>query len=377
MHGAVLDTIWVRVAFPYITLYQHSYLPPPSFVTTRGNRYLQQPMACVAGKSPGAYNGHRFGQVLSILHIIGADFGLNDQPGQLSWFAASYSLTVGTFILLAGRFGDLFGYKKMLIIGFSWFTVWSMIAGLAVYSNHVLFNFARVFQGVGPAILLPNALALLGSTYPPGWKKNMCTFLFLFEMLMSLTHQIPSICSVWSLCAFVCILILFTCPGLTISTRGSLIGATMAAVLALAWWPWAFWAQSLALAVVTVLGIFVIPNPPRQMARTSSLRETLVELDLFAGSMGVTALILFNFAWNQAPIVGWSEPYIYVILILSFLFGGAFVFFEARSEHPLIPFKALNADVAFVLACVGCGWANFGIWYVLGAVPWAQRKLSR
>ena len=119
---------------------------------------------------------HRFGQVLSILHIIGADFGLNDQPGQLSWFVASYSLTVGTFILLAGRFGDLFGYKKMLIIGFSWFSVWSMVAGLSVFSNHVLFNFARVFQGIGPAILLPNGLAVLGSTYPPGWKKNMCTF---------------------------------------------------------------------------------------------------------------------------------------------------------------------------------------------------------
>jgi len=56
--------------------------------------------------------------------------------------------------------GDLFGYKRMLLIGFSWFSLWSIIAGLAVYSNHVLFIFARVFQGIGPAIVLPNGLAV-------------------------------------------------------------------------------------------------------------------------------------------------------------------------------------------------------------------------
>lgn len=108
-------------------------------------------------------------------------FGLSN-PGDLAWLIAGYSLTVGTFILVcdpipytcatfrtnlsqvAGRFGDLFGYKKMLLIGFSWFSFWSMVAGLAVYSNHVLFIFARVLQGIGPSICLPNGLALLGAT---------------------------------------------------------------------------------------------------------------------------------------------------------------------------------------------------------------------
>ena len=95
------------------------------------------------------------GQCISIIHIIGNDYGLSN-PGELSWLIAAYSLSVGTFILMAGRFGDVYGYKRMLIIGFSWFSLWSMIAGLAVYSNHVLFTFARVFQGIGTAIMLPN-----------------------------------------------------------------------------------------------------------------------------------------------------------------------------------------------------------------------------
>lgn len=67
--------------------------------------------------------------------------------------------------------GDVFGYKRMLLIGLSWYTIWSMVAGLSVYSNHVLFIVARVLGGIGPSISLPNALALLGASYPPGLKK--------------------------------------------------------------------------------------------------------------------------------------------------------------------------------------------------------------
>ncbi len=82
------------------------------------------------------------GQTLSIAHIIGDHYGLSN-PGDLAWFMAAYSLTVGTFILVSGRCGDLFGHKKMLITGYLWFGVWSVVAGLAVYSNVILFDFAR------------------------------------------------------------------------------------------------------------------------------------------------------------------------------------------------------------------------------------------
>lgn len=269
------------------------------------------------------------GQCLGILHVIGNHFGLTN-PGELSWLIAAYSLTVGTFIFLAGRFGDLYGYKKMLIIGFLWFSLWSMIAGLAVYSNHVLFNFARVFQGIGPAICLPNALALLGSVYAPGPRKAMVFALFGA-----------------------------TAPG------GAVIGSVFAGLFSeLAWWPWTFWSFSIALAGIAALGSIVIPNPPKKISKQkTSLRDHLTELDLLGGLCGVTALVLINFAWNQAGVVGWSKAYVYVCLIFGFLFVPVFFFIEVRvSPSPLIPFDALTSDVAFVLGCVACGWSCFGIW---------------
>lgn len=141
------------------------------------------------------------GQTLAILQgPLAETFGLSN-PGDLAWLIAGYSLTVGTFILVAGRLGDVFGYKKMLLIGFAWFSLWSMIAGLAVYSNHVLFVFARVFQGIGPSICLPNGLALLGATYAPGRRKAMVFALFGA-----------------------------TAPG------GSILGAVFASLFSLAWW---------------------------------------------------------------------------------------------------------------------------------------------
>jgi hypothetical protein len=113
---------------------------------------------------------------LNILHIIGSDLGITD-AGVLSWLIAGYSLTVGTFILLSGRCGDLFGYKIMIIIGYAWFGIWNIIAGCSVYApgngGQVLFIFARVLSGIGPAILLPNSLGLLGATYEEGRRKDM------------------------------------------------------------------------------------------------------------------------------------------------------------------------------------------------------------
>lgn len=116
------------------------------------------------------------GETVVLVHIVGDHYNTNE--GVLTWFIAGYSLTVGTFILISGRLGDLFGWKKMLVFGYAWFAIWTTVSGLAWYSNHVLFIFSRVLAGIGPAICLPNGLAMLGALYEPGKKKNMAFAVF-------------------------------------------------------------------------------------------------------------------------------------------------------------------------------------------------------
>ena len=93
-------------------------------------------------------------------------------------------------------------------------------------------------------------------------------------------------------------------------------------------------------------------------------------------------MILFNFAWNQAPIVGWHSAYVCVCLVLGVLLIPVFFFLEIKqATNPLIPFSALNSTNAFVLGCIACGWANFGIlvfyvWQILEVLRGASPLLG-
>lgn len=266
------------------------------------------------------------GNTLTTVGQIGQTWNITNQ-GQLSWLIAGYSLTIGTFILIAGRLGDEFGNKKLFVIGMSWYSLWSMVAGLSVYSSHVLFVFARVFQGMGPAMTLPNALAILGQSYSPK-PRGMAIAWFAGS-----------------------------------APFGAIAGFLFGGLFALAWWPWIYWSQAIALAGVAAFAAWTIPPLPVQPKQNRTLRERLEDLDIPGMLTGVAALVLFNFAWNQAVVVTWKEPYVYVCLILAFLFGAAFFSIEIYwAKSPILPVAAFNSDIAFVFGCTATGWACFGIW---------------
>ncbi|OJJ78521.1 MFS transporter [Aspergillus glaucus CBS 516.65] len=273
------------------------------------------------------------GQSMDIVRIIGEWYNLTNS-NDLSWLIAGYSLTIGTFVLIAGRLGDDFGHKKMFIIGMSWYALWTLVTGLAVYSDQILFIIARVFQGMGPAMTLPNAIAILGQSYAPGPRKNMAFAFF--------GGSAPF---------------------------GAISGFATGGLFALAWWPWAYWSAAIALACLAVFSSWAIPPQPKSPPSGRTTREKIMHLDPLGCMTGVASLILINFAWNQAAGVGWQQPYVYVCLILGFVFGAAFFWVEMYwAANPILPLSAFNADIAFVLGCTACGWAVFGIWVYYAAV---------
>jgi MFS family permease len=69
------------------------------------------------------------GMSIAPLHIIGRHFGIDNDPGLMSWSPAAYSLTVGTFILVAGRIGDLYGHRRAVLDGWMWFALCGVVAG--------------------------------------------------------------------------------------------------------------------------------------------------------------------------------------------------------------------------------------------------------
>ncbi|CAF3734586.1 unnamed protein product [Rotaria socialis] len=94
------------------------------------------------------------GNVLVPLHIIGPAININDN-NKLPWTLAAYSLTVGIFILITGRLGDVFGHKLLLIIGYVILAVFSLLPGMAAYvKDDIYFDVMRALQGI--EAYLPN-----------------------------------------------------------------------------------------------------------------------------------------------------------------------------------------------------------------------------
>ncbi|KUJ18908.1 MFS general substrate transporter [Mollisia scopiformis] len=252
------------------------------------------------------------GQGFTPLYIVGDSFSVTND-GELSWYLAAFSLTVGTFILPSDRLGDMYGHKKIFLVGTIWYGIWSVIAGFSVYSGTSRFSVCRGLQGIGPALMVPNALAIAGRSFE-GKKKNY----------------------------------VFACFGAS-APGGSVLGGVFAAIFSeLVWRPWTYWTISM-----------ILP-PDEHEAKNDGKTPTFD----FAGTItGVTGLVLFNFAWNQAGVVGWTVPYTFILLIVGILFFGAFVYVEVHiAEYPLVPIKMLSKEAMFALSILACGWASFGIW---------------
>ncbi|WP_052849659.1 MFS transporter [Streptomyces avicenniae] len=95
---------------------------------------------------------------------IGADL---DVPlSDLQWTLNAYMLTLAGLILLGGGLGDRYGRRRVFVIGVVWFTLASVLCGIAPSGDALIA--ARALQGVGGALLTPGSLALIQATFRPG-----------------------------------------------------------------------------------------------------------------------------------------------------------------------------------------------------------------
>lgn len=264
-----------------------------------------------------------FSQALAPIMIIRASFDGIPDPRQNAWAIAAYALTSGTFILISGRLGDIIGHQRIFSLGYAWFLTWSALVGFSGYSHsQIFFDFTRAMQGIGPALLIPNGLALLARAYPPGLKKNLIFSLFGF-----------------------------------MAPLGFVIGATFSSLFAqLAWWPWAFWSFSIGCLVLFIISLLVVPKP--LLAKSSSPPS----FDWKGSFTGVIGLTFINISITNAPIYGWGTPHVYFLFIIGILFMIGFGFVESRAKNPLLPVRELNSTVGYILSCVALGWGCFGIW---------------
>src|SRR4051794_1024417 len=96
------------------------------------------------------------------------DLGFSDDSRQ--WIVTAYALAFGSLLLLGGRVGDLFGRKRVFVIGLTGFAIASAVGGVA--QSFGLLVVARALQGGFAALLAPAALSLLTTTFTIPSERN-------------------------------------------------------------------------------------------------------------------------------------------------------------------------------------------------------------
>ena len=101
----------------------------------------------------------------SIQSNLGASYA------SIQWLIAGYSLSFAVLLITGGRMGDVFGYKKLFLIGVSGFTLASLLSGLA-WNTEVLIG-ARLIQGSMAALMVPQVMSLMQVMFKPNERSGV------------------------------------------------------------------------------------------------------------------------------------------------------------------------------------------------------------
>jgi EmrB/QacA subfamily drug resistance transporter len=216
----------------------------------------------------------------------------------LQWVISAYAIVFGGFLLLGGRLADIFGRRRIFVIGIALFTLASALSGLS-WSAGSLVAF-RGLQGLGGALFAPAGLSLLMTTFREGRERNLAL-------------------GIWG----------------AASGSGAAVGVLLGGVLTSYFdWPWVFY-------INVPVGLALIVLVPR-LLNESRADAASRHFDI-AGATSITAsLMLLVYALTRATQSGWGSLSTVLLLAVSAALAVAFVAIERRAEAPLLPFEVFR-----------------------------------
>lgn len=103
---------------------------------------------------------------------------MHAEKAVLEWIVAGYALAFAVLLIVGGRLGDRYGYRRVFLVGVTLFTGTSLLCGLAPSSEALAIG--RVLQGASAALMVPQVMALVQVMYPPAQRyKVFAVFGFL------------------------------------------------------------------------------------------------------------------------------------------------------------------------------------------------------
>jgi EmrB/QacA subfamily drug resistance transporter len=225
---------------------------------------------------------------------LSRDLGLS--AGAAGWAIAAYAVPFGGLMLLGGRSADLFGSRKVFLVGLTLFTAASLIAGIA--SDAAMLIGARVAQGIGAALLSPSALATLATRFTGNNRHRAL--------------------GIWA----------------AIGAVGAAAGVLLGGILTDGpGWRWVFYVN----VPVGVLVAIVVPP----LVPASRIEGTGRRLDVIGGALVTLAIASLTYgimnARPEAELWTWLIPLAVAVALIT-----AFIFAERRGAAPLIDLQVFS-----------------------------------
>jgi EmrB/QacA subfamily drug resistance transporter len=230
------------------------------------------------------------------------------------WVVDGYLLALAAAILPGGSISDLFGRVAVMRFGLMTFGTGSVLAATAASPNMLIAG--RLIQGLGAAFLVPGSLAMINSTFDEADR-----------------HAAIGSWTAWTGTAF---------------ALGPLLGG--AAVDLLGWrWIYALSAVPMVIGFALTFWLRPMPRPARR-----------ANLDVTGAALSAAGLAATVYALIEAGKHGWSDPFIVASLVVGIVALLAFVAWQRRAPHPLVPlglfrvrnFASANMATAFVYGAV-------------------------
>ncbi|MGZ3680947.1 MAG: MFS transporter, partial [Ktedonobacterales bacterium] len=248
------------------------------------------------------------------LPTIGDD--LNASFADLQWVINAYALSLAVFLVTAGRLGDIFGRKRLFMLGLGLFSLGSLICGLSgsfsigAFSHIQVLIAARAFRGIGGAIMLPLALAIIAATFT-GRKRG--TAIGIYGGVSGLAVAVGPVIG-----------------GILVSSFG---------------WQSIFFVN----VPIGVIGIAMVA-----WAVTESFDRTAPRSVDFFGlitlSVSVFCLVLALIQGGD-PDKGWTSPYILTLFAIAAVALAVFIIGELRLKNPMVD-PRLFANASFTGAAI-------------------------
>jgi EmrB/QacA subfamily drug resistance transporter len=257
------------------------------------------------------------------LPSIREDLGFTETS--LAWVVNAYLLTFGGFLLLGGRLGDLFGHRRLFLIGISLFTLASIACGLSTTQGMLVG--ARAVQGLGGAVVSAVALSLIMTLFTEPAERAKAMGVFGFVMAGG-------------------------------GSIGVLLGGVLTDLLS---WHWIFLVNVPIGVAVYALCLRLIPAGGG-MAATG-------RLDVAGAVLVTSALMLAVYAIVNGNDKGWTSAQTLGLLIGSGVLMTAFLVLESRVSAPLMPLRILKLRNVATSNVVGVLWAAaMFAWFFLSAL---------